>query len=141
MIRQTINAISGKVITTPRRAFVVDFFAFNRFQRNFRKNAKSVAMKIESIVGFTNHELLNFAATINKNTMSKGIYTGIIEKDENGNYFCGEYLLDYQMVLKGFFLGDEITIKTVIVNPSDKSYNLYPKKSRNFAIANDKPEY
>ena len=100
-----------------------------------------MAMKIESIVGFTNHELLNFAATINKNTMSKGIYTGIIEKDENGNYFCGEYLLDYQIVLKGFVLGDEITIKTEIVNPSDKSYNLYPKKSRNFAIANDKPEY
>jgi hypothetical protein len=26
----------------------------------------------------------------------KGVYTGIIEKDEHGNYFCGEYLLDYQ---------------------------------------------
>jgi len=73
--------------------------------------------------------------------MSKGIYTGIIEKDANGNYFCGEYLLDYSMVLKGFNVGDEITIKTVIVNPSDKSYNDYPKKSRNFAIANNKPEY
>lgn len=72
--------------------------------------------------------------------MSKGIYTGIIEKDDNGNYFCGEYLLDYQMVLKGFVLGDTITIKTVIVNPSDKSYGTYPKKSRHFAIANDKPE-
>jgi hypothetical protein len=97
-------------------------------------------MKIESIVGLSIHELLSFAATINKNTMSKGIYTGFIEKDENGNYFCGEYLLDYQMVLKGFILGDEITIKTVIVNPSDKSYNLYPKKSRNFAFANNKPD-
>ena len=100
-----------------------------------------MSMKIESIVGFANHELCNFAATLNKNTMSKGIYTGIIEKDEHGNYFCGEYLLDYQMVLKGFILGDEITIKTVIVNPSDKSYNLYPKKSRNFAFANLKPDH
>ncbi|RTY95049.1 hypothetical protein [Flavobacterium sp. GT3R68] len=72
--------------------------------------------------------------------MSKGIYTGIIEKDENGNYFCGEYLLDYQMVSKGFNLGDTITIKTVIVNPSDKSYAVYEKKSRNFAIANNKPD-
>ncbi len=72
--------------------------------------------------------------------MSKGIYTGIIEKDDHGNYFCGEYLLDYQMVSKAFLLGDEITIKTVIVNPSDKSYNLYPKKSRNFAMTNDKPD-
>ena len=68
----------------------------------------------------------------------KGVYTGIIEKDENGNYFGGEYLLDYQMVEKNFKLGDEINLKTVIANPSDKSYNQYPKKSRNFFLANDK---
>jgi hypothetical protein len=72
--------------------------------------------------------------------MSKGIYTGIIEKDADGNYFSGEFLLDYQMVLKGFNLGDKITIKTVITNPSDKSYAIYEKKSRNFALANDKPD-
>ena len=68
----------------------------------------------------------------------KEVYTGIIEKDEHGNYFCGEYLLDYQMVEKSFKIGDEINIKSVIANPSDKSYNLYPKKSRNFFFANDK---
>jgi hypothetical protein len=68
--------------------------------------------------------------------MSKGIYTGIIEKDANGNYFCGEYLLDYQMVSKGFNLGDKITIKSFITNPSDKSYPDYPKKSREFALFN-----
>ena len=100
-----------------------------------------MAVKIGSVIGFDSHELRSFAATINKNTMSKGIYTGIIEKDEQGNYFCGEYLLDFQMVLKGFLLGDKITIKSFITNPSDKSYAAYPKKSRNFAIANDKPDY
>jgi hypothetical protein len=68
----------------------------------------------------------------------KGVYTGIIEKDENGNYFCGDYLLDYQMVEKNFKLGDEINLKTVIANPSDRSYNQYPKKSRVFFLANDK---
>ena len=68
----------------------------------------------------------------------KGVYTGIIEKDENGNYFCGGYLLAYQLVEKNFKLGDEINLKTVIANPSDKSYNQYPKKSRNFFLANDK---
>ena len=72
--------------------------------------------------------------------MSKGIYTGIIEKDENGNYFCGEFLLDYQMVSKGFSLGDKITIKTVITNPSDKSYAIYEQKSRNFALFNNKSD-
>jgi hypothetical protein len=72
--------------------------------------------------------------------LNKGIYTGIIEKDEKGNFFCGEFLLDYKMVMSSFQVNDLITIKTVIVNPSDASYNLYPKKSRNFALANLKPE-
>lgn len=68
----------------------------------------------------------------------KGIYTGIIEKDEKGNYFCGEYLLDYKYTEANFKLGDLINIKTIIENPSDISYNKYPKKSRNFFLANDK---
>ncbi len=67
----------------------------------------------------------------------KGVYTGKMEQDEHGNFFCGPYLLDYQMAAK-FKLGDKINIKTVIENPSDKSYNLYPQKSRNFFLANDK---
>ena len=67
----------------------------------------------------------------------KGVYTGIIEKDSDGNYFCGEYLLDYQYTIAGKFkLGDEINIKTIIENPSDKSYEKYPKKSRNFFLSN-----
>jgi len=72
--------------------------------------------------------------------LTKGIFTGNLEKDEDGNYHCGDILLDYQMVLRSFNIGDLITIKTVITNPSDKSFNKYPQKSRNFAIANLKPE-
>lgn len=68
----------------------------------------------------------------------KGIYTGQIEKDEYGNYFCGPYLLDYHYTASSFKEGDTINIKSVIENPSDKSYNLYPKKSKNFFLANNK---
>lgn len=68
----------------------------------------------------------------------KGVYTGIIEKDENGNYFCGPYLLDYQQVEAGFKIGDEVNLKTVIENPSDKTYEKYPKKSKLFFLANKK---
>ena len=68
----------------------------------------------------------------------KGVYTGIIEKDKDGNYFCGEYLLDFKYTEAGFNLGDEVNIKSVIANPSDKSYNQYLKKSRNFFLANQK---
>jgi hypothetical protein len=70
--------------------------------------------------------------------MEKGIYSGLIEKDANGNYFCGEILLDYKLATS-FKIGDKITIKTVIENPSDLSYKDYPKKSKNFALFNLKP--
>lgn len=72
--------------------------------------------------------------------LQKGVYTGIIEKDENNNYFCGAYLLDYKMVQANHIVGDLITIKSVIENPSDISYDKYPKKSKNFHKANQKPE-
>ncbi|NHM07402.1 hypothetical protein G4D82_09235 [Flavobacterium sp. CYK-4] len=70
--------------------------------------------------------------------MAKGIYTGMIEKDENGNYFCGPYLLDYKKVSSAFSLGEKITIKSVITNPSDKSFAAYSQKSSDFAKANNK---
>ncbi len=72
--------------------------------------------------------------------LQKGVYTGIVEQDENKNFFCGEYLLDYKMVMSNFQLGDWITIKSVIENPSDINYNKYPKKSKNFDKANNKPQ-
>ncbi|NDI99463.1 hypothetical protein GWA97_10295 [Flavobacterium sp. LaA7.5] len=68
----------------------------------------------------------------------KPVYTGVIAQDEEGNYFCGAYLLDYQKVASVFKPGDEITIKSVIENPSDKSYEQYPMKSKDFALANKK---
>ncbi len=70
----------------------------------------------------------------------KGVYTGIIEKDEFGNYFCGEFLLDYKYTeMNKFKVGDEINIKSVIANPSDASAGWYAQKSRNFFLANEKP--
>jgi hypothetical protein len=70
---------------------------------------------------------------------TKGVHTGPIEKDEYGNYFCGEYLLDYKYTeANKFKVGDVINIKTVIANPSDASAGWYPQKSRNFFLANDK---
>lgn len=68
----------------------------------------------------------------------KGVYTGKIEQDADGNYFCGPYLLDYQYTVSNFKLGDEINIKSVITNPSDRSYNQYNQKSKLFFLANEK---
>lgn len=64
------------------------------------------------------------------------VYTGTIAQDENGNYFCGDYLLDYKIVASAFAVGDEINIKSSIENPSDKSNNRYFKKSKDFELAN-----
>lgn len=72
--------------------------------------------------------------------LQKGIYTGIVEKDENNNFFCGIYLLDYKMVMAKNLLGELVTIKSIIENPSDISHNKYPKKSKNFDKANNKPQ-
>jgi hypothetical protein len=57
--------------------------------------------------------------------LQKGLYRDN-GKDDN-NFFCGAYLLDYKMAFL-IILGDYITIKTIIENPSDISYNKYPKK-------------
>lgn len=71
----------------------------------------------------------------------EGLYQGIIEKDEKGNYFCGPYLLDYKMVELDFKSGDKISIKKLISNPSHMSSELYPKKAIKFSLANsDKPK-
>lgn len=70
----------------------------------------------------------------------EGLYQGIIEKDEKGNYFCGPYLLDYKFTEANFNLGDKISIKKLINNPSNMSVEAYPKKSIKFSLANgDEP--
>ncbi len=68
----------------------------------------------------------------------KGIFKGKIQQDEFGNYFCGEFLLDYKYVQQNkFAVDDEILIKTVVTNPSDASAGWYPKKSSNFSLVKD----
>lgn len=64
-----------------------------------------------------------------------GLYQGIIEKDANGNYFCGPYLLDYQIVEAYYKLGDKVSIKSIIKNTSRMSMEAYPQKSIKFSFA------
>ena len=75
-----------------------------------------------------------------ENVLPKRVYTGKMEQDENGNFFCGDYLLDYKLASTNHAIGDWITIKSIIENPSDISYDQYPKKSKNFDKANYKEE-
>ncbi|WP_312789257.1 hypothetical protein [Sphingobacterium sp.] len=66
-----------------------------------------------------------------------GLYQGIIEKDDNGNYFCGPYLLDYQIVETYYKVGDRVSLKTIIKNTSRKSMEAYPHKSVKFSYATE----
>ncbi|HBK82863.1 MAG TPA: hypothetical protein DDZ41_04585 [Flavobacterium sp.] len=63
----------------------------------------------------------------------KVIYTGIIEQDEAGNFFCGSYLLDYKYTVASFKIGNKITIKSIAENPSDMSYDKYQKSQNYFS--------
>lgn len=65
----------------------------------------------------------------------EGLYQGIIEKDADGNFFCGPLLLDYQLVVADFRTGDRISIKKVIANNSAKSITAYPQKAVKFSLA------
>lgn len=65
----------------------------------------------------------------------EGLYQGVIEKDDKGNYFCGPYLLDYQTVETYYKLGDRVSLKTIIKNTSRKSMEAYPQKSVKFSFA------
>ena len=66
----------------------------------------------------------------------QGLYQGIVERDEKGNYFCGPYLLDYQLTEAQFKLGDKISIKKITGNNSGKSAADYPQKAVKFFLAN-----
>lgn len=67
----------------------------------------------------------------------EGIYKGVIEKDENGNFFCGPYLLDYKITTANFKIGDVVLINTIINNRSDITLAKYPKKSMKFTLVVD----
>jgi hypothetical protein len=53
-------------------------------------------------------------------------------KDENNNFFCGAYLLDYKMAISNHTLGDYITIKTIIENLVISATTISILKSKEF---------
>lgn len=67
----------------------------------------------------------------------QGLYQGKIEKDENENYFCGPFLLDYKTAKYYFQIGDKISIKKIVANTSAKSIEKYPQKAIKFTLAGD----
>ncbi|TDQ80235.1 hypothetical protein [Sphingobacterium yanglingense] len=67
----------------------------------------------------------------------RGLYQGIVERDEKGNYYCGPYLLDYKLTESSFKLGDKVSIKKIVSNTSGKSVEEYPQKAIKFSLAGE----
>lgn len=62
--------------------------------------------------------------------------TEIIEKDDMGNYHCGEVLLSFNFIKhSGFKVDEEIKILSTIKNLNNKTKHLYPKFANKIAKA------
>ncbi|MBL1408290.1 hypothetical protein [Sphingobacterium faecale] len=71
----------------------------------------------------------------------RGLYQGIVEQDEKGNYYCGPYLLDYKLTEANFKLGDKVSIKKIVSNTSGKSIEEYPQKAIIFSLVKEEEKF
>jgi hypothetical protein len=59
---------------------------------------------------------------------------GTIEQDDNENYDCAEYLLNYNYTQANFDVGDTIQIKEFQYNGNAKTNIFYPKFALKFSM-------
>jgi len=60
------------------------------------------------------------------------IFVGKIEKDTEGFYFCGEFVLNEDYLFrKNYKVGDKIIILEHELNTSNKTKSIYPKYASN----------
>jgi hypothetical protein len=69
---------------------------------------------------------------IEKNKLLATPLQGKIEQDDNRNYHCGVYLLDYKKVSSNYAVGDKIKITEISKNTNSKTNHLYPKYASKF---------
>jgi len=72
----------------------------------------------------------NKSLYIKKEPHNQVLYKGLIEQDANGNYYCGEYLLNYKYIEANYKLGDEIEILESSLNNNPRT-NIYYQKYAN----------
>ncbi len=68
-------------------------------------------------------------------SIESGIFEGIIEKDNKGNYHCEQIILTYKdITANGYKIGDKIRILKTAINTNEKNKDFYPK----FAISSER---
>jgi len=60
------------------------------------------------------------------------IFTGTIEQDAKGNYYCGEYLLNYNYVKNNYKISDKIEVLEVADNSNSGTKAFYGKYAVKF---------
>lgn len=63
---------------------------------------------------------------------SSNVMTGVIEQDENDNYHCGAYLLNYNYVRSNYKIGDKIKIISSNTNNNPRTKTQYPNFAHQF---------
>jgi hypothetical protein len=61
-------------------------------------------------------------------------YSGEIQRDNAGNYICGDYILNYQEVEQVHKLGTRIIIHSAGINKSPRTREKYPKRAFSFEL-------
>ena len=84
--------------------------------------------KEKNKVDFCIYETINSTKVAKKSELKKA--SGIIEKDEFGNYHCDNTILTYKHFGENqYSIGDEIFITKVCNNTNEKTCHLYPKSA------------
>lgn len=63
---------------------------------------------------------------------TEAIYTGKIEQDEDGNYYCGIYQLNYPYTKENYSLGEEIAILEATENNNTRTQHIYSHFAHRF---------
>jgi hypothetical protein len=63
---------------------------------------------------------------------TEAMYTGKLEQDDDGNYFCGIYLLNYNYTKENYSLGEEIAILEATVNNNSRTQQRYTHFANKF---------
>lgn len=69
---------------------------------------------------------------VKKTATSLDDLIGCIAQDSYNNYYCNQYILDYNYTKANFKVGEEIEITEITENFNDKNNKMYPKRGHKF---------
>ena len=85
--------------------------------------------------GFTDEHKINGANRVYAELIPVvDIHEGVIQRDNKGNYFCGDFMLKYMEVHQVYEPGTRIMIKSVAPNYNSRTKDQYPQIVMSFEL-------